>query len=185
MNTTTLSTANATNALRGAKNIKPKSALLPSIITGQLAGLIMAVVVMLVFALFLGKSFLYPVQVIGSALLGESALIGFNFTAILIGLVLHQLGPSLLWGTVFSKLIGASTEQDATVSRSIKIGLVIGVISMVGPYLLIPTLMKTLHGVDIWNREVPLFWDWAAHIVFGISFGLYPKVVSKFSRAAH
>jgi len=36
-----------------------------------------------------------------------------------------------------------------------------------------------LHGVDIWNREVPLFWDWAAHIVFGASFALYPMVQKK------
>jgi hypothetical protein len=52
---------------------------------------------------------------------------------------------------------------------------------MVGPYLLIPFVMNTLHGVDFWNREVPMFWDWAAHLVFGLSFGLYPTIVSKLS----
>jgi hypothetical protein len=50
---------------------------------------------------------------------------------------------------------------------------------MTGPYLLIPFLVNTLHGVDIWNREVPIFWDWAAHIVFGASFALYPLVAKK------
>src|SRR4051812_21429057 len=74
------------------------------IITGQIAGLIMAVVVMAVFALFLGKGPLFPVQVIGSTLLGESALQGFNLLAILAGLLLHQLGPSLLWGSIFGIL---------------------------------------------------------------------------------
>ena len=39
--------------------------MLPGLITGQIAGLIMAVVVMLVFAVFLGKNFLFPVQVQG------------------------------------------------------------------------------------------------------------------------
>lgn len=154
-----------------------RESLLPGIITGQLAGLIMAVVVMLVFALFLGKSFIYPVQVIGSALLGESALQGFNILAILAGLVLHQLGPSLLWGFVFSKV--ANRFSVKTLSASLAAGLVIGVISMVGPYVLIPTLMKTLHGVDFWNREVPMMWDWAAHLVFGASFALYPTVLKK------
>lgn len=55
------------------------------IITGQIAGLIMAVVVMIVFTL-LGKGPLYPVQVIGSAVFGESALQGLHVGAILAGL---------------------------------------------------------------------------------------------------
>jgi len=160
---------------------KVSKSLAPGIITGQIAGLIMAVVVMLVFALFLGKNLLYPVQVIGSALLGESALQGFNILAILLGLILHQLGPSLLWGFIFAKIINGTTSNFnlPSTSKSLLVGLIIGVISMLGPYVLIPTLTKTLHGVDIWNREVPLFWDWAAHLVFGVSFALYPKIAIK------
>ncbi|MCM2279070.1 MAG: hypothetical protein NDJ89_13425 [Oligoflexia bacterium] len=152
-------------------------ALRSGIVTGQAAGLIMAVVVMIVFTVFLGKGPLYPVQVIGSALLGESALQGLNFGAILAGLVLHQLGPSLLWGTVFGVL--ASKFNVDTVAGALKLGVGVGVVSMVGPYLLIPAVMNTLHGVDLWNREVPLFWDWAAHLVFGLSFGLYPAIGKK------
>lgn len=151
------------------------------IITGQVAGLIMAVVVMLVFAVFLGKSPLYPVQVIGSALLGESALQGFNFGAILTGLVLHQLGPSLLWGFIFGLLAKKFSIQST--SSALKFGLGLGIISMVGPYLLIPAVMNTLHGVDYWNREVPILWDWAAHIVFGASFALYPMIQQKIQKS--
>lgn len=151
--------------------------MLPGIVTGQAAGLIMAVVVMLVFAVFLGKNFLFPVQVIGSTVFGESALRGINFGAILAGLVLHQLGPSLLWGFIFA-LIAKKISVETT-AQALKLGLTIGVISMVGPYLLIPLVMKTLHGVDFWNREVPIMWDWAAHLVFGASFALYPLVKSK------
>jgi hypothetical protein len=58
----------------------------------------------------------------------------------------------------------------------------VALVSMVGPYLLIPFVMTTLHGVDFWNREVPLFWDWAAHLVFGLSFGLYPMVAQKLKK---
>lgn len=150
---------------------------LSGIITGQIAGLVMAVVVMAVFTIFLGKSPLYPVQVIGSTLLGEPALQGFNILAILTGLVLHQAGPSLLWGFLFG--VAASKIQVQTVGAALKLGLLIGIISMTGPYLLIPMVMKALQGVDIWNREVPMFWDWAAHIVFGLSFGFYPMIVNK------
>jgi hypothetical protein len=153
--------------------------LISGVVTGQIAGLIMAVVVMIVFAVFLGKNFLYPVQVIGSGLLGESALQGLNFGAILTGLILHQAGPSLLWGAVFG--IIASQFSIRTTSSALKLGLAIGIVSMVDVYLIIPAAMNALHGVDIWNREVPMFWDWAAHLVFGLSFGLYPAVLKKLS----
>jgi hypothetical protein len=147
------------------------------ILTGQAAVLIMAVVVMIVFTAFLGKGPLYPVQVIGSALLGEPALQGVNLGAVLAGLVLHQLGPSLLWGAIFGLL--AAKLEIRTPLAALLLGLAIGVISMVGPYALIPFVMNALHGVDLWNREVPLFWDWAAHIVFGASFVLYPAIQRK------
>lgn len=152
-------------------------ALLSGIITGQIAGLIMAVVVMLVFTVFLGKNPLYPVQVIGSMVFGEAALQGLNIGAILAGLVLHQLGPSLLWGIVFGLIAGKfsiRTSQSALV-----FGVALGIVTMIDAYVLIPFLMNTLHGIDIWNREVPMFWDWAAHIVFGASFILYPQVQAK------
>lgn len=152
--------------------------MLPAIVTGQIAGLIMAVVVMLVFAVVYGKSPLFPVQVIGSALLGESALQGFNVVAILAGLILHQAGPSLLWGFIYGLL--AKKVSVETTGSALGLGIGVGIVSMVGPYLLIPFVMNTLHGVDIWNREVPMFWDWAAHIVFGASFALYPMVKAKF-----
>lgn len=53
---------------------------------------------------------------------------------------------------------------------------------MIGPYLLIPALSRALHGVDIWNREVPPMWDWAAHLIFGASFALYPLVQRKMNK---
>ena len=56
--------------------------ILGGIITGQIAGLIMAVVVMLVFTIFLGKGPLYPVQVIGSTVYGDKALHGFHAGAL-------------------------------------------------------------------------------------------------------
>lgn len=154
-----------------------EKAILSGVVTGQIAGLIMAVVVMLVFTVFLGKNPLYPVQVIGSALFGEAALQGIHFGAILAGLVLHQLGPSLLWGFLYG--VAAKKLAIQTTGSALIAGIALGVISMAGPYVLIPAVMNTLHGVDFWNREVPLFWDWAAHLVFGASFALYPMIQRK------
>jgi uncharacterized membrane protein len=154
--------------------------ILGGVITGQIAGLIMAVVVMLVFTIFLGKSPLYPVQVIGSAVFGAEALNGFHAGAVLSGLVLHQAGPSLLWGLLYGFLAQKVTIENP--KSALSLGLIVGLISMVGPYFLIPKVMLTLHGVDFWNQEVPMFWDWAAHIVFGASFALYPMIMNKLGR---
>ena len=159
----------------GLKRAKPF--IVGGILAGQVAGLVMAVVVMAVFTA-LGKGPLYPVQVIGSAVFGEAALQGTHIGAILAGLLLHQLGPSVVWGLVFGLL--AYALKVRTGGASLLLGLVVGAISMVGPYFLIPILMTALQGVDIWNREVPMFWDWAAHLVFGASLGIFPKFLRKF-----
>lgn len=149
------------------------------IVSGQIAGLIMAVVVMLVFSLFLGTNLFYPVQVIGSMALGESALQGINVFAVLVGVLLHQLGPSLLWGALYG--VSAALLKIKNNPNALLLGLSIGIVSMIGPYLLIPFLMKTLHGKDMWNENVPLFWDWAAHLVFGASLAVFPWVRKKIS----
>ncbi|GAC1369437.1 MAG: hypothetical protein NVS3B3_01260 [Aquirhabdus sp.] len=146
------------------------------LLTSQAAGLVMAVVVMVVFTVFLGKGPLYPVQVIGSTIFGEDALVGFNFSAFLAGLVLHQ-SVALAWGIVFTIL--AITLKVQTVKQSLILGVVVAVVSMVDTYFFVPAVMIHFHGVDIWNREVPIFWNWAAHLVFGLSYGLYPVILSK------
>jgi hypothetical protein len=167
-----------TNTMTKMEHYTERKAFISSIVTGQIAGLIMAVAIMGVFALVFNKSPLFPVQVIGSALLGEGALIGFNLKAVLVGLILHQAGPALLWGAVYG-LVATKIDLTSTTAALIA-GLVIGVISMIGPYILIPSVFHALQGVDIWNREVPIFWDWVAHMIFGLSFFLYPTILRKF-----
>ncbi len=162
-----------------AEATRRKSTMISGIVTGQVAGLIMAVVMMAVFALFLGKSPLYPVQVIGSTFTGEASLHGFHLNALLAGLLIHQLGPSLLWGAVFGFF--ASRWYVESAGQAVALGVGIGVFAMLGPYLLIPPVMRALQGADIWNREVPMLWDWAAHLVFGLSFALFPAVHRKLS----
>jgi hypothetical protein len=143
-------------------------------ITSQIAAVIMAVVMMLVFALFLGKSPLYPVQVIGSTVYGEPALSGLNLKAVIAGLVLHLL-VAAAWGIVFC--IVASALDIRTALMAAIVGIIVAVVSMVDSYVFVPRVMYALYGTDIWNREVPMFWNWAAHIVFGASFGFYPVVL--------
>ena len=149
------------------------------IVTSQIAGLIMAAVVMAVFTIFLGKGPIFPVQVIGSVVFGEAALPGFHLGAFLAGLVIHQT-VALAWGVVFGFLAAARDVRD--VKASLVLGLIVAAVSMIDTYLLVPAVMETLHGTDIWRREVPLFWNWAAHAVFGASFALYPAIREKYFR---
>lgn len=145
------------------------------VVTGQISGLIMAVVMMSVFTIFLGKGLLYPVQVIGSFALGDAALEGFNLTAIVAGLVLHQLGPSLFWGAAFGVAVHMFDLRRG--AGMVALAAVTGLLSQaIDVNLILPVAMKALHGHDIWAEQVPAFWSWAAHLVFGLALALYPWV---------
>lgn len=165
-----------------ATSSSPGRYLAAGAMAGQISGLIMAVVMMAVFTVFLGKGPLYPVQVIGSFVFGDAALQGFHLPALLAGLVLHQAGPSLLWGLVFGGVLYAlDLRRGASV---VLIGAIIGLASQaVDVDLVIPAAMKALHGHDIWAEQVPAFWSWAAHLVFGLGLAVFPWVHAKLAPA--
>jgi hypothetical protein len=167
----------------GASTSSPGRHLVAGAVTGQIAGLIMAVVVMAVFTIFLGKGPLYPVQVIGSFVFGDAAIQGFNLPALLAGLVLHQAGPSLFWGVVFGGVLYAlDIRRGGTL---VLVGAVIGLASqVVDVNLVVPVAMKALHGHDIWAEQVPAFWSWAAHLVFGLGLATFPWVHGKLVSAS-
>jgi hypothetical protein len=166
-----------------ASTASPRSHIAAGAIAGQIAGLIMAVVVMAVFTIFLGKGPLYPVQVIGSFVFGDAAIQGFNLPALLAGLVLHQAGPSLFWGMVFGGVLYALDVRRT--GAVLLLGAIIGLASqVVDVNLVIPAAMKALHGHDIWAEQVPAFWSWAAHLVFGLGLGVFPWVHGKLASAA-
>ncbi|MCA9677524.1 MAG: hypothetical protein H6709_02065 [Kofleriaceae bacterium] len=142
-------------------------------LAGQIAGLVMAVAVMAVFTVFLGKSPLYPVQVIGSFVFGDAALAGFHLGALLAGLVLHQLGPSLFWGGVFGAIAGR-LELRSRLALAVT-GLAIGAVSqLLDVHVVLPIVMKALHGHDLWAEQVPVVWSWIAHLVFGLALVTFP-----------
>jgi hypothetical protein len=153
--------------------------LVAAVLTGQIAGLVMAVVVMAVFTIVLGKSPLLPVQVIGSFIFGEAATTGFQLPALLAGLVLHQ-GAALAWSLVFA--VAARRLASPTLVASVVLGTSVGLLSqLIDVNLIMPTAMNAWHGRDLWALHVPAFWSWAAHLVFGLSFAVYPVVVRRLS----
>lgn len=151
------------------------------VITGQLAGLIMALVMMVVFTVFLGKGPFYPVQVIGSLVFGNAALQGFNLQAFLVGLVLHQSGASLFWGAAFGVVTyGLDISRGP---RLVGLALGTGVLSqLIDVNLLLPVVFQALHGHNIWAEQIPAFWSWAAHLVFGAGLALFSSVHTLSSR---
>lgn len=141
-------------------------------LAGQVSGLVMAAVVMAVFTFFLGKGPLFPVQVIGSFAWGEAALDGFHLPAFLTGLVLHQAGPSLFWGALFG-VASRGLRGGELAAAAVVTGLLSQVVDA---HLVLPPLMKALHGKDLWAANVPLFWSWAAHLVFGLGLLVIVKL---------
>lgn len=165
----------ATSNLSGATLRRELSA---AIITGQIAGLVMAVVVMVVFTL-LGKGPLFPVQVIGSIAFGDAALTGFHLPALLTGLVVHQ-SAALAWSLVYALVVSRTGAR--TIGAAAAAGLAVGVASqLVDVNLFMPPIMRALHGHDLWAENVPAHWSWAAHLVFGLTFAIYPAVISRLS----
>ncbi len=161
-----------------AETIPLRRDLAAGILTGQIAGLVMAVVVMLVFTVFLGKGPLYPVQVIGAFVFGDPALVGFHLPALLTGLVLHQLGPALFWSIAFTLILRRFDLRHG--AGVLALGAACGLASqIVDVNLVLPAAMGALHGHDIWAEQVPAFWSWAAHLVFGLSLALFPRISAR------
>ncbi|HTE54956.1 MAG TPA: hypothetical protein VK698_29080 [Kofleriaceae bacterium] len=169
-------------ATAGDRPASLRHAVISGALAGQIAGLVMAVVVMAVFTLFLGKGPLYPVQVIGSLVFGDAALDGIHVGAIAAGLLLHQLGPALVWGIIFGLVVNRLDLRGAGLAVA---AVATGVASqLIDVGVLVPAAMKALHGHDIWAAEVPAFWSWAAHLVFGIALLSLPWVSRRIARSA-
>jgi hypothetical protein len=154
--------------------------LVAGVITGQIAGLIMATAMIAVFAVFLGKDPLYPLQVIGAFVFGEGALTGFHLPAFLAGVALHQWGPSFVWGAAFGLAAYALSLKRGV--HLVALGLATGLLAqIVDVELILPVAFRALHGHDIWAEQVPAFWSWTSHVVFGLSLGLFPVVNDRLS----
>ena len=157
--------------------------LLAGALAGQISGLLMAVVVMGVFTVVLGKGPLHPVQVIGSIATGDVATQGFHLPSLLAGLFFHQAGPSLIWGLAFGGAAAALGLRRG--AGLVALGAGVGLLSqLIDVNLVLPLAFNALHGHNIWAEQVPAFWSWAAHLVFGLGLAVYPWVDERLARRA-
>ncbi len=150
-----------------------------AIVTGQIAGLITAVAFMLLYALFTEANPLYPIQVIGSFILGQEAVSQFSLSAVIVGVIIHQGIIALAMGLIYGAI--ARSFPITRYSTALAVGLGLGVVSMIGPYIIYPAIMVGAHGVDLWNGNIPIAFSWITYLIMGASFVLFPKIAEKMS----
>jgi hypothetical protein len=157
---------------------------------GQVAGLAMAVVLMAISSVFLGKGLFYPLQLIGTAVLGDGVIGRIDARTLVVGILVHQLGPSLVWGFVFGAVVWARKPRGSV--ALMMLGLLVGAIAQIfDVYVLLPLLAGELSGrlpflgplqkENLW-AHVPAAASWLAHLVFGLGLSLFPW---KYDPAAH
>jgi riboflavin transporter FmnP len=146
---------------------------------GQVAGVAMAAALMAVFSTFLNKGLFFPLHIIAASVLGESAIGRLDArTTLVVGLLVHQLGPSLVWGVVFGVVVWLFKPRRSLALMTL--GLLVGALSqVVDVHLLLPLVLGRipLFGLSqsdkLW-AQVPIVTSWFAHLVFGFALSLYP-----------
>jgi hypothetical protein len=149
---------------------------------GQVAGFAMAAALMAMSGVFLGKGLFYPLELTAASVLGSDAIGQLDARTLLVGVLVHQLGPSLAWGIVFGAVVWCF-KPDGSV-RLMMWGLLIGIVAqIVDVYVLLPLLSGELSGripvfgplqhENLWAR-MPIAANCLAHLIFGLSLSLYP-----------
>ncbi|MEW5848137.1 MAG: hypothetical protein AB2A00_04955 [Myxococcota bacterium] len=144
-------------------------------ITGELAGVVMMTVLVVAFPLAMGRSPLVPLQVIGAFVFGDTATEAAHLPSLVAAVVLHLMGPSLLWGLVAGALVFALNVRRFP--SLLPLGLMVGVLAqVVDVNMVLPPAFQALHGHNIWAENIPTFWSWVAHVVYGLTLTLHAVV---------
>jgi hypothetical protein len=146
--------------------------------TGQLAGLAM-LFVMTAVAVLDGHGVLYPLRAIGS--MGWPTLQA-GAGPVLLGLLVHQLGFTLLWSLVFAGLVRWADRKNPFAVTAFGfsdhygaalLGLLVGLGSnLVDVIALLPAFAKD----EPWTNLFLGVRSWVYHLVFGLVLGGWPIV---------
>lgn len=151
--------------------------LVAALVAGQIAGLLFLGWLVLASATVIHpRDPLRPLQLIGAFFLGEAHL-GRTDAAALLGLVVNQLGPALGWSLVFggALLLGVPRRMGPLLVLGASLGLLA---AFVDGYLLAPPIGGVLQGRNAWGRHLGWFWDWSAHLGYGLALGWFFAVLS-------
>lgn len=69
----------------------------------------------------------------------------------------------------------------ALIAVAVSVGLVCQIVDV---NLILPPVMNALHGHNIWAEQVPAFWSWAAHLVFGLGLLVLPRIADRLDDAS-
>lgn len=156
--------------------------LIAGVQAGQVAGFAMVATLMVIFSVLLNKSVFDPLQIIAASVLGEGAIERLDARTLVVGILVHQLGPALLWGLIFGVVVWLFNPRHSLALMTW--GLVVGAIAqIVDAHGLLPllsgafsdrfSLSLPLPHENFWAR-VPMAASWLAHLVYGLALSLYP-----------
>jgi len=142
-----------------------------SLLGGQVAGLVFAVFLMVVYPIVLGRSILDPLRIMGALFRGPDVAHNGGAGAIILGLIANQV-VALLWSLVYW-VISAFSRERFTLNHAMMLGFIIGGFAvLLDVYAIMPVFQRGVNGVNVWARNVWPIYDWLAHAAFGLSLGL-------------
>jgi hypothetical protein len=142
-------------------------------VAGQVGGLTMGLTMMFIhFAL--GKVPFLPFQAIGASMLAmKAASHAIDLPVALLGLVVHELVPSLVWGIAFGVLVTLARPGRAV--TLLFLGLAMGALAQViDVYVVLPCASSAGIVTNQWSANVHPFWSWFFHLSFGLGLSLAP-----------
>lgn len=147
-----------------------KGVILAGISVGLVAGAVMALFTM-IYAAFTGLGFLTPVRQMSAIIYGEAAMQGF--APVFVGALLH-FANSIIFGFVFAAFFRYSTSLVASIAGIVYALLIWVTMTYVALPLFNALMSRTVRGM-------PFGW-FLAHVLFGVTLGTAPVLVSRFSK---
>lgn len=140
-------------------------------IAGQVAGVAMVLCLIASYRLALGTDWGFPLRLLAALVLGQEAFERRGIQTLLVGLLVHQLGPTALWARLYGLLLGFRRTPPAP-GLALGVGFVVGIVALIlDVYLLLPPVLSMMHGANIWAENVPRAVAWLAHVIYGVVLG--------------
>ncbi|MFO7156322.1 MAG: hypothetical protein DIU72_006880 [Pseudomonadota bacterium] len=132
------------------------------------------------YRFLLGADWGFPLRLLAALVLGAEAFERPDLRTLLVGYLVHQLGPVALWARLFGLLLGFR-KAPPPMGLSLAVGLAVALVALVlDVYLLLPPVLSMMHGANIWAENVPRAVAWVAHGVYGgvlgVAYGLLARV---------
>jgi hypothetical protein len=143
------------------------------VLAGEVAGITMALAMIGIFHFALDRSPFMPFQVIGATVIGASRATNAAPVVSVLGLFVHQLVPSVVWGLAYGVAVVYARPKRAR--TLLFLGLAVGAVAqIVDVYMFLPWAEDLGLFVDHYARYVHPVWSWLYHFAFGVGLSFYP-----------